>query len=97
MPCLFSPPLSIIAAEDFADRIEAFITNHHNIKGEWKTSESKQLEKGQEARTLSAIKYVNNSKVHGKYSLIRWVSKSSAPSCQLLCETIFLSSHCISI
>ncbi|XP_034280364.2 von Willebrand factor D and EGF domain-containing protein [Pantherophis guttatus] len=52
-------------SEDFADRIEAFITNHHNIKGEWKTSENKQLEKGQEARTLSAIKYVNTSKVHG--------------------------------
>ncbi|XP_026576621.1 von Willebrand factor D and EGF domain-containing protein [Pseudonaja textilis] len=51
-------------SEDFADRIEAFITNHHSIKGEWKTSKSKQLEKGQEARTLSAIKYVNTSKVH---------------------------------
>ncbi|KAM3850987.1 von Willebrand factor D and EGF domain-containing protein, partial [Vipera latastei] len=52
-------------SEDFADRVEAFITNNHNIRGEWKTSESKQLEKGQEARTLSAIKYVNTSKVHG--------------------------------
>ncbi|KAM6463667.1 von Willebrand factor D and EGF domain-containing protein-like [Liasis olivaceus] len=52
-------------SEDLADRIEAFITNDHNIKGEWEKSESKQLQKGQEARTLSAIKYVNASKVHG--------------------------------
>ncbi|KAK9410596.1 von Willebrand factor D and EGF domain-containing protein-like [Crotalus adamanteus] len=52
-------------SEDFAGRIEAFITNNHNIKSEWKTSESEQLEKGQEARTLSAIKYVNTSKIHG--------------------------------
>ncbi|XP_060128592.1 uncharacterized protein LOC118092273 [Zootoca vivipara] len=62
MQCFFHLCSFFITVEGSADMTEAFITDNHNPKGEWKKSEGKQPVI--EVKTLSAIKYVNITDVH---------------------------------
>ncbi|KAJ6665415.1 hypothetical protein lerEdw1_003255 [Lerista edwardsae] len=51
-------------AEDTADTMRAFITDHHNTKGELKKTESKRTVKVLEEKTVPTITYVNASNVY---------------------------------
>ncbi|XP_062974385.1 von Willebrand factor D and EGF domain-containing protein-like [Elgaria multicarinata webbii] len=68
-------------SEDTADRMEAFITDHRNTRGEWKMSEGKQLVRTPEVKTLSAIKYVNASEVHGHAAVLPSITNCANRPC----------------
>lgn len=69
----FSPPFSFIIAEDNADTMRDFITDHHNTKGELKKMGSKWPVKVPEEKIVPMIMYINASNVYGKCSVIKLV------------------------